>query len=148
MHLKPETAVNKRMYLLNELDVSVTKNAAATPPAACLSEEQGSICLVKASFAVRKLCPRAGEELRGELASALLPGLLRRARKWRPGPKTFEQYAQHSAFQSLKDHFRHLQSNKCALNRHDTVSLSDLGDSTLEQALQEKQGPDPDEDRD
>ncbi|MGD0089924.1 MAG: hypothetical protein ABSE73_08395 [Planctomycetota bacterium] len=78
---------------------------------------KGRICLRKAKKAVKITCPKAHPDMREELISRLMPGLWHRVRKWKPGPKSFGEYAENAAFQSLKDAFRKWHSSRDALDR-------------------------------
>jgi len=88
---------------------------------------RGRVCLRKAQKAVRQTCISLGTEAREELVSALMPALWRRVRNWRPGDKSFTEFAEQSAFQSLKDYLRALHSSTDALDR-EAVGLEELGD--------------------
>jgi hypothetical protein len=89
---------------------------------------RGRVCLRKARKAVRETCTSLGAEAREELVSALMPALWRRVRNWRPVDKSFTEFAEQSAFQSLKDYLRARHSSTDALDR-EPVGLEELGAS-------------------
>ena len=88
---------------------------------------KGRICLRKAQKAVRQTCTGLGAEAREELVSAILPALWRRVRYWRAGDKSFTEFTEQSAFQSLKDYLRTLHTSTDALDRA-AVALYEFGD--------------------
>lgn len=88
---------------------------------------RGRVCLRKAKKAVRETCTTLGAEAREELVSALMPALWRRVRYWRRGDKSFREFAEQSAFHSLKDYLRRLRTSRDALDRA-AVGLEEFGD--------------------
>jgi hypothetical protein len=88
---------------------------------------RGLICLSKARKAVRETCGGLRPDVREELVSAILPSLWRRVRNWLPREKRFSEFAEQSAFQSLKDCLRRIHASKDALDRM-AVALGEFGD--------------------
>jgi len=110
------------------IPISKEPEAGLCPRAKRLSKRRrGRLCLRKAKKAVEQTCTSLALEAREELVSALMPALWRRVRNWRPGEKSFADFAEQSAFQSLKDYQRRVHSSADALDRK-AVGLEELGD--------------------
>ena len=112
---------------LAEVPVPSTSSAANNARKRLSRRARGRICLCKANKAVRQTCTTLRSEAREEMVSALMPALWRRVRNWRLRDKSFAEFAEQSAFQSLKDHLRRIHSSRDALDRM-AVALGEFGD--------------------
>jgi len=125
--------------MLTDLSPGATKNreheseqasmpaVADQPPKRLSKRARGRVCLRKAQKAVRQTCTALAAEAREELVSALMPALWRRVRTWRPRDKSFPDFAEQAAFQSLKDCLRRSHSSRDALDRA-AVGLEEVGE--------------------
>lgn len=94
------------------------------------NDELGQLVLDQATRAVRSLCPRLNPEARDELISASIQGVLKRAKKWKPGgPKTIEVYVNQAAYQAVKDTLRKRKASRNALDHASDVEDIDFEDA-------------------